>query len=228
MFQQELIKDNFTSLRQIRFDMFNLSLQYFPLGRRPAEYSLQSLWSICIRNLFQLLSFNTAEFWKAPESTFWKTPQPATISKGFQMHRSVQQFSFLKMKWNISLWPKQHGVAKQRMLPPPCGPPSNSRPTFRELTSAITGASPWTTDGTKMLPNLQFTALKEVEFRVPEVWSSCGTLLNFLLKTAEKKVLHVLWFLLYSTLQRCYCVKDVCLQALRLCVQVLSPVTLVR
>ena len=31
-------------------------------------------------------------------------PPPTPLSKGFQMHRSVQKFSFLKIKWNISLW----------------------------------------------------------------------------------------------------------------------------
>jgi len=42
-----------------------------------------------------------------------------------------------------------------------------------------------------------------------------GTFSNLLPKlTAERKALYALCFLLYSTLQRCYCVKDVCLQAL--------------
>jgi len=35
-------------------------------------------------------------------------------------------------------------------------------------------------------------------------------------------------FCLHSTLQRCYCVKDLCVHLLWLCVRVLSPVTLVK
>jgi len=106
-----------------------------------------------------------------------------------------------------------------------------SRPTFPYVTSAITGASPWNTDGKKSLPNLQYIAPKQDEVRVPEMWSSCvhGTLSNLQPKfTAERKASYAFWFLLYSTLQRCHWVKDVCLQALWLCVQVLSTVTLVR
>jgi len=82
-----------------------------------------------------------------------------------------------------------------------------------------------------MLPNLRSIAPKQDEVRVPEVWSSCveGTLSNLLPKhTAERKELHALWSLLYSTPQRCYSVKEACLHALWLCVQVLRPVTLVR
>jgi len=45
-------------------------------------------------------------------------------------------------------------------------------------------------------------------------------------QTAERKAFHGLWFLLHGIFQRCYYVKEICLQAL--CVQVLSPVTLVR
>jgi len=43
-------------------------------------------------------------------------------------------------------------------------------------------------------------------------------------QTAERKALHAICVLLHSTFQCCYCVKEICLQAL--CVQILSPVTL--
>jgi len=104
---------------------------YFPLGRRRAEFSLQSLWSICMRNLFQLLSFNTAEFWKMPE--------PANIFEDFQMHRPVQEFH----SWILGEMSRcdQSNMAWQSntILPSAMRPTIYSRPTFRELTSIFRG-----------------------------------------------------------------------------------------
>jgi len=61
----------------------------------------------------------------------------AVIPKVFKRTgRSVLEFSFLKLKWNVSLWPKLHGQPKEtRCCLPPWGPPSYI--TFPYLTSAI-------------------------------------------------------------------------------------------
>ena len=52
-----------------------------------------------------------------------------------------------------------------------------------------TGASPWTTDGVKTLPNLPSSAPKQDKVRVPELWSSCvvGTLWNLVTKQLKGK-----------------------------------------
>jgi len=164
------------------------------------------------------LSFNTAEFWKMPETE--------TISKGFQMHRSVE-FSFLERKWNISLWPQQHGLAKQHDA-------ASHHAVHHQQQANISWIDINVNRRKSMNHWRQETAAKFVVHCAETRRGSCAgsveflcTLSNLLPKlTAESKALHALSFLLYSTLQRCYCVKDVCLQGLWLCEQVLSQLRL--
>jgi len=57
---------------------------------------------------------------------------------------------------------------QSNMMPPAMRSTICGRPTFRKLTSAITGANPWITDGKKTLSNLRSIAPKQDEVRVPE------------------------------------------------------------
>jgi len=104
--------------------------------------------------------------------------------------------------------------------------------TFPNLTSAITGARSCTTDGKKTLQHLRFDASKKRRgSRAGSVELQCANnTFESSAQTAERKALqlYALWFLAYSTFQRCYCVKEVYLQALWWCVQVPRPVTLVK
>jgi len=67
----------------------NISFQYSSLWKRGDEFSLESLWSICIRNVFQLLSFNTVKFWRKNR---------AYILKNARACNYFQRF------WNAQVW----------------------------------------------------------------------------------------------------------------------------
>ena len=102
----------------------------------------------------------------------------------------TSQTAHTKYKWppmTLNQTPSMKIFCVRHCLPP-CGPPS-SRPTFPDLMSAISGTSPWTTDGKKTLPNSRSTAPKQDEVHVQEVWSSCvqGTPSNFLLTPLKRK-----------------------------------------
>jgi len=160
--------------------------------------------------------FTTTEFWITSEPAF------RCLSKGLQMHRSVPELSFLKIKWNVSLWPKQHDIASRHAV---------HRPQYISWFDI--------SDNWRKFMNhwRQENAAKFAAQRSGTRWGSRAGGVELLCvgntsepstQTAERKALHALWFLLYGTFQRCYYVKEVCLQALWLCVQVLRPVALVK
>jgi len=85
-----------------------------------------------------------------------KNARDCNHSQRFSTAQLCAAVFILKIKWNISLWAKQHDLAKQHDVAF-----THAVHHLRELTSAITSASPWTTAGKKTLPNLQSIAPKE-------------------------------------------------------------------
>jgi len=117
------------------------------------------------------------------------------------MHRSVLEFSFLKIKWSVSLWPKQHDVASHLAAHHP-----------QHICVLI-----WRQRSMKhwRQENAAKFAVHRTQTRRGSLAGSVGLLcarntLESSAQTAERKALHALCFLLFCTFQRCYCVKEVC------------------
>ena len=184
---KKLIKDNFASLRQIRFNMFmwcqaswfgRSTKAFLTRSRADPRNSVQRSLIACqmpsTRNLSSVFSLGKEASWVFPAKLMiylCKKFVPAVVIQHLGILKNArdcnhsQRFStaqlcaavfILKIKWNISLWAKQHDLAKQHDVAF-----THAVHHLRELTSAITSASPWTTAGKKTLPNLQSIAPKE-------------------------------------------------------------------
>ena len=87
------------------------------------------------RNVFQFLSFNTAEVWKTLEAVF------CCLSKSFKC---------AGLRWNFNSWKlREMSICDQRSTVLPPAMRSTIYSTFPDLTSATTSASPWITEGRK-------------------------------------------------------------------------------
>jgi len=91
----------------------NLSLQYFPLGEASWVFTAKL---VIYTEICSSCCHSTPQNFETRESL-----QP--FPKVFKCTRLCSSFPFLKIKLNISLWPKQHNVSSHY-----------SWPTFRELT----------------------------------------------------------------------------------------------
>ena len=96
---------------------------------------------------------------------------PRNFEKRQRLHFAPfpKVFKYTGLCWNFNSW-KFSEMSRcdqsNRMLPPAMQ--STIYSIFPDLTSGITGANPWTTDGKKTLPNLRSIAPKQNEVRVPE------------------------------------------------------------